>query len=187
MQKRESVSKTNEIFKRTSQSFHTNDVISPSHGDGSLNQSVAYGVRDTSTMNFDEVVNQQRDPYVLEKMQQHHKLSMHRKNSRDRQSIESQKRSQREESIKAQREIRKKLALQQEEEAKMQRVAGIGLSQGTNFRNHRRIPSSTTAPGQGRPPSNLAIQNQKNRLLEAQGSELSPVALRKNVGLSDMF
>ena len=69
MQKRESFSKTNEIFKRTSQSFHTNDVMSPSQGDGSLNQSVAYGVRDMSTMNFDEVVNQQRDPYILEKMQ----------------------------------------------------------------------------------------------------------------------
>jgi len=52
---------------------------------------------------FDDTINQQRDPFLIEKMEQQHKISMHRKNSASRASIESQKRSQREESIKERR------------------------------------------------------------------------------------
>ena len=44
-------------------------------------------------MNFDDHINQQRDAYIFEKMEQQQKVALHRKNSASRQSIESQKRS----------------------------------------------------------------------------------------------
>ena len=112
-----SLNKTNDIFKRQNSSFHTNDVLSPSQGDGSLNHSL---VNKDACTTFDDVIKMQRDSFLLEKMQQQHKLSMHRKTSQDRQSLDSLKRSQREESIKANRAKKKQLALQQQALSKQQ-------------------------------------------------------------------
>ena len=45
--------------------------------------------KDGGTMNFDDHINQQRDAYIFEKMEQQQKVALHRKNSENRQSIES--------------------------------------------------------------------------------------------------
>ena len=45
LQRLSSLNKTNDIFKRQNSSFHTNDVLSPSQGDGSLNHSLVNKMR----------------------------------------------------------------------------------------------------------------------------------------------
>ena len=62
MQRQQSLNKTNDIFKRTNQSFDTSQPISPSNFDTN-NNSLA-----NQNQNFEDLVNQQRDSYVLEKM-----------------------------------------------------------------------------------------------------------------------
>ena len=97
-QRQHSLNRTTDIFKRANSSvMHSNELGSPSLKGEVM--SVSY-TRD-SERNFDQAIHQQRDAFFQEKMEQQHKLSLHRKNSHSRQSIESANRKQREESIKA--------------------------------------------------------------------------------------
>ena len=107
--KQSSLNKTTDIFKRTGSSFYTNEAISPRNLPGQLDggQTVQPS---GATMNFEELISQQRDPLIIEKIEQQMKLQQHRKNSASRQSVESQKKKEREESIKARRQRRKQMA-----------------------------------------------------------------------------
>ena len=64
--------------------------MTPANASAAVNQSVlTYGNDATDKTSFDEAINQQRDPFLIEKMEQQHKMSMHRKSSASRMSIES--------------------------------------------------------------------------------------------------
>ena len=69
------MNKTTDIFKRTQSGFNTNEILSPSQDEhNSTNQSFVKGGSRDGNGTFDDVVNQQRDAYILEKMEQQHKL-----------------------------------------------------------------------------------------------------------------
>ena len=73
-QKQMSLTKPNDIFKRTGSSFHTQDIMSPSLQNAdrmTTNNSILNSCKDKDggTMNFDDHINQQRDAYLFEKME----------------------------------------------------------------------------------------------------------------------
>ena len=104
---------------------------------------------------------------------------MHRKNSASRQSIESQKRTERDEKIKINRARRKQLALQNQAER-------TGAAQFEEFKRGS-IPIPTTDFLNGRASAVHVMHQQPRRTQNLEKSDLAAVQGHSSVGLSDMF